>query len=396
MGWSMDFTGPQMVLTLKLISVAFNVYDAKRKLTSPSLDGITDEKVLADKRRVGKMIDTIAKERAEFALTSMPSVLEYLGFIYFPTSLLAGPVFELAEYRNLANNSIFKTSGFSPSGCATATLLAVCKALVMMGLVMVSGMYPISAISSTEYGTWSVGYRWYFLYVSMALIRCKYYFGWFLSEGACILSGLGYAGVSKEGKNLWNRCQNVSPLMCELPENSRSVSDGWNSSTARWLKRYVYLRVGKVGQPSTMSTYATFIVSAFWHGFYPGYYFSFVSGALFVETSRQLRRDLGPLFDKQGPFYSLRHVFNLGSTLLTVWVFAYMCGPFQLLDAKMAWQLYIDLQFAPHIASVATLLLLSLLRPTLRKMMRARQSPAAAVAAVAGEGSSVPRAVSAS
>lgn len=67
-----------------------------------------------------------------------------------------------------------------------------------------------------------------------------------------------------------NRMTNVQVRPVELPENARSVSSAWNSSTAVWLKRYVYTRVNRPGQASQAGTYATFAVSAFWHGFYPG------------------------------------------------------------------------------------------------------------------------------
>jgi hypothetical protein len=31
MGWTIDFTGPQMLLTLKLTTLAFDLYDGTRK-----------------------------------------------------------------------------------------------------------------------------------------------------------------------------------------------------------------------------------------------------------------------------------------------------------------------------------------------------------------------------
>ena len=36
-------------------------------------------------------------------------------------------------------------------------------------------------------------------------------------------------------------------------------------------------------------------MSALWHGFYPGYYLTFLSCALFQEVARLLRRHLRPL-----------------------------------------------------------------------------------------------------
>jgi hypothetical protein len=142
-------------------------------------------------------------------------------------------------------------------------LYALVRALAMMGLVLAAGLFPIAQLSTPEFEQqWSQGYRWVFLYACMALIRCKYYFGWFLAEGACIASGLGFHGVDKDGNARWcvpapcvsrgvltappthrDRCRNVSLLMVELPENARTVSAGWNSRVALWLKRCASARL---------------------------------------------------------------------------------------------------------------------------------------------------------
>jgi hypothetical protein len=44
-----------------------------------------------------------------------------------------------------------------------------------------------------------------------------------------------------------------------------------------------------------LATLATYVVSAFWHGFYPGYYLTFTTGALVTAAESILRRVLTPL-----------------------------------------------------------------------------------------------------
>lgn len=51
--------------------------------------------------------------------------------------------------------------------------------------------------------------------------------------------------------------------------------------TNRWLRNIVYERV-----PKKYGTILTFGLSALWHGFYPGYYLTFASGALIVMAAR--------------------------------------------------------------------------------------------------------------
>lgn len=56
---------------------------------------------------------------------------------------------------------------------------------------------------------------------------------------------------------------------------------GWNIATSNWLRRCVYERV-----PSSIATFSSFAMSAVWHGFYPGYYMTFISSALWNETAK--------------------------------------------------------------------------------------------------------------
>lgn len=50
--------------------------------------------------------------------------------------------------------------------------------------------------------------------------------------------------------------------------------------------------------PKNYGTILTFALSALWHGFYPGYYLTFATGALFVAAARKVF------------FTSLMFVFN--------------------------------------------------------------------------------------
>ena len=115
--------------------------------------------------------------------------------------------------------------------------------------------------------------------------RMKYYGVWSLTEGACILSGMGFRGVNpKTGKIDWSRLQNVNPWGIEAAQNSRAYLENWNMNTNHWLRNYVYLRVTPKGKkPGFRASLATFTTSAFWHGFYPGYYLTFVLAA-FLQT----------------------------------------------------------------------------------------------------------------
>lgn len=60
----------------------------------------------------------------------------------------------------------------------------------------------------------------------------------------------------------------------------RDSINSWNMGTNRWLRSIIYDRLKK---QRMVFTYA---LSALWHGFYPGYYFTFANGAYFTFVSR--------------------------------------------------------------------------------------------------------------
>lgn len=69
--------------------------------------------------------------------------------------------------------------------------------------------------------------------------------------------------------------------MAQFATNFRDGINSWNLATNRWLRHVVYERV-----PKRYGTVLTFGLSAVWHGFYPGYYLTFASGALMVMAAR--------------------------------------------------------------------------------------------------------------
>lgn len=160
-----------------------------------------------------------------------------------------------------------------------------------MGLVWIflylrfSGWYNTEIVLSDGFSKYGFLRRVWILQMLGFSTRLKYYGVWYLTEGACILSGMGYKGIDpKTGRIQWNRLQNVNPWGIETAQNTRAYLENWNMNTNNWLRNYMYLRITPKGKkPGFRASLATFVTSAFWHGFYPGYYLSFLLAA-FLQT----------------------------------------------------------------------------------------------------------------
>ena len=167
---------------------------------------------------------------------------------------------------------------------------AAIKAATGVGWILLyikfSSWYNNALVLGDDFLRYSFFHRVWILEMLGFTTRLKFYGVWTLTEGACILSGLGYQGVDpKTGRVSWNRLQNVDAFGVETAQNSRAYLENWNMNTNKWLRNYVYLRVTPKGKkPGFRASLATFTTSAFWHGFYPGYYLSFVLAA-FVQTA---------------------------------------------------------------------------------------------------------------
>ena len=108
-----------------------------------------------------------------------------------------------------------------------------------------------------------------------------YLVGFCLMDVGPIACGLAFNGYDKEtGKPKFDRVQSAVLWKLEFSSSWKELVASWNMSVAKWLKHYVYLRLmpadKRKGGSAVKAAIATFMASAVWHGFYPGFYIFFV------------------------------------------------------------------------------------------------------------------------
>lgn len=241
------------------------------------------------------------------------------------------------------------------------------------------------------------------LYMLGLTTRMKYYGVWSLSEGACVLCGIGYNGLDPAtNRAKWDRLTNIKPWEIETAQNARAYLGFWNINTNHWLRNYMYLRVTPKGKkPGFRATLATFVTSAFWHGFYPGYYLTFVLAALVQTVAKSKfscssyssmslliavvdgRRLIRPLFlepDGKNPLPS-KKAYDIITTVITQVIFAYTVAPFILLGFSDTFKVWSRVYFYTLISVAASFAVFSRnlpFRKQLVQMQAARTPPASA------------------
>ena len=130
-----------------------------------------------------------------------------------------------------------------------------------------------------------------YLYGVTKQVSQTYLCGFCLMDIGPIACGLAFNGYDKEtGKPKFDRVQSVNLTDHELSCTVKDLIITWNMSTAKWLKHYVYLRLlpnDRSKKANTAkATLFTFVASAVWHGFYPGFYIFFITLSFFDHCSR--------------------------------------------------------------------------------------------------------------
>lgn len=331
---SIDITGAQMVMVMKLSAFCWNVWDGKQP---------------------DSQLSDVQKERA---IRKLPNPLNYAGFVAFFPSIMAGPAFDYVDYERWITTSMFdlppgtdpmkapptRKKRKIPRSGTPAMLKMGIGLLWIFAFLQLGAYHNPSVVLSDRYAQMNFFWRVYHLHMMSFVTRTKYYGVWTLTEGACILSGIGYKGLDpKTGKPDWGRLTNIKPAGVEFAQNSHAYLGNWNINTNHWLRNYMYLRVTPKGKkPGFRASMATFVTSAFWHGFAPGYYMTFILASFIQNVAKNSRRLLRPFFftpdgskpTKYKPYY------DIFTWLVTQLAFSFTTAPFILLsihDSVLVW-----------------------------------------------------------
>lgn len=342
----LDVTGPMMILTQKVTQLAFSVHDGKETKHEKQNDF-----------------------QKHYKTDKVPSLLEYFGHVFVFTGFLAGPNHQFRDYKAFIDGSVKAPS------CFFVALGKLLVSFVFIGVKFIPGaVFNYNAdmnllIDPTFLATHTLLERIGHLLACAVVIRSSYYFAWTLADGANNTAGLGYH--VKNGKAKWDLISNVKVLNVEFATSFKMVLDNWNMQTQTWLKYVCYDR--------TNSVYITMALSAFWHGLYPGYYLTFLFGAVITNASRKVRSNIRPLFVKEGSGPTvLTRLYDVLTWATTMLYLDFCVGPFVILEVYASLDMWRGFYFAPVVAAFVALLVLPSKKSGPKKEKAAAAAPAAA------------------
>ncbi|KAA8496470.1 Lysophospholipid acyltransferase [Porphyridium purpureum] len=332
LGWTLDWTMQMMIITQKLSAFGYNYYDGSNPKASE-----------------------LQKSRA---FSKLPGLVPFLSYILFPANVTIGPFFEFSDYMTVVEEGStgMKKGAPAPPSPLLPSMWRLLQGILFMiihnGVMMYLPTWAM--VTSPQYMSRSNGnivLRYAKVWVSLLGYRFKYYFGWKIAEGAAVMSGLGYNGAvqteSGQVTHLWNRIDTVDVLGFETAQSLRDAASTWNKMTNNWLKDYVYVRT-----PEPFNLYMTYFTSAFWHGFYPGYYMFFLSVAFATQVHRNFRRSMRGYFvrPKDDPNAKLiKAVYDLFGAITTSLTVNYFILSFVALAWDYSIQAFDSLYWYGHI-----------------------------------------------
>uniref|UniRef100_A0A671TYW9 Membrane bound O-acyltransferase domain containing 2b n=1 Tax=Sparus aurata TaxID=8175 RepID=A0A671TYW9_SPAAU len=325
--YSADFTGPMMVITQKITSLAFEIHDGMARKEEHLTPG---QKILAIRR--------------------MPSLLEYFSYNCNFMGILAGPTSSYNDYiafiegdprrhrdqeADRKSNNKLRQSEPSPNVRHTTAVTDQ-----MMTRFWQSRPRNIDDDFIANVPVYA---QVVYLYLSMLTTRPKYYFVWTLADAINNAAGFGFNGYDEDGSPRWDLISNLRILNIELATSFKVFLDNWNIQTAHWLKRVCYERC------PYHPTAATFILSAMWHGAYPGYYLTFLTGIVITLAARAVRHNVRPRF-LHSPTHKL--VYDVITWAATQIAICYTVVPFVLLSVGPSLKFYRSWYFGLHIGCI--------------------------------------------
>ncbi|KAK4056260.1 Lysophospholipid acyltransferase [Microbotryomycetes sp. JL221] len=386
---TIEITGSQMVLCMKLISFAWSAYDGQQP----------DAELDATQRST--------------KISKIPGIIPFLGYTLFFPSVLAGPSFSYAAYDAWTSHALFKKESE-----ADKSLPKTSRSMIPAGRRrkamkrMITGLAYLAVYSL---------YSWAFAYDRMLepAFKAKV---WYQSESAYILSGLGFNPRTGH----YDASRNVRIRTIELAPNFKILLDSWNINTNIWLRECIYKRVTKKGRkPGFKSTQITFITSALWHGVNPCYLMTFVLGGLYQSIGRSLRACVRPFFlppgsvplapshkppsattpspAKEGkqevstppipvvktpppPQTPLKWAYDVVGIVMTQLALNFAVTPFMLLSVRVSWQAWKVVYFYGLVLAVVPMVVFNFgLAKHLRRTLKKREEKASSRAATEEE-----------
>lgn len=236
--WKSDLSGLIMFSAVRVWTTIMNVYDNQR---NPKRDYWKNFKI------------------------SPPPLVKFLVYIFSPIGLISGPILPYSAFEEIINQQSSDEEIKKDLKDGVNTYIYALIAMVIYGSSLI--LFPTNLIISPEFAAKPYIIRFIISVLYSAFHTSRYVFAWLGAE-----AGLRSIGSMNLPNLDPNHCRSFRPESFFTIRHAGGLVNEWNHSIHIFLKENIHCRVLALGGPNIVARILTFAFSAFWHGFYPGYY----------------------------------------------------------------------------------------------------------------------------
>ncbi|EPY89787.1 lysophospholipid acyltransferase 5 isoform 1 [Camelus ferus] len=285
--YDIKWTMPHCVLTLKLIGLAIDYFDGGKDQdsTEPGPTSLIHwvQLLLRVQRSVP---NSLSSEQQKYAIRGVPSLLEVAGFSYFYGAFLVGPQFSMNHYMKLVQGQLTDTPGRIPNSTIPALKRLGLGLVYLVGYTLLSPHITEDYFLTDDYENHDFWFRCMYMLIWGKFVLYKYVTCWLVTEGVCILTGLGFNDFDENRKAKWDACANMKVWLFETNPRFTGTIASFNINTNAWVARYIFKRLKFLGSKE-LSQGLSLLFLALWHGLHSGYLVCFQMEFLIVIVERQ-------------------------------------------------------------------------------------------------------------
>lgn len=228
--------------------------------------------------RIIYFIWTVCRKHEDKHPEQIPSLTDYLCYLYNYLGGMVGPVYSYEEWDHFIRQTFPESAINVPELLRAVRDVVLCFALYALGPIL----FDSSLLEKPRFRELNVVLQVGVITIEAVILRARYVIAWRLESIQVIL-----ANVRDSESQYREHVQTISVQNVELENSTKIRIDNWNISIQKWLKNCIYLpSKDTLRLSSRQASMLTFVVSAFWHGFYPTYYFSFVAWNFVMEAEK--------------------------------------------------------------------------------------------------------------
>lgn len=230
-----------------------------------------------------------------------PSLYDYFSYNFNFIGNLTTPVYSYQEYKDFIEQNYAKTGLELRVLFKKIGLLLVC----IVVYVAVGKIHDINLIDTKLFRETNYLYQVIYILIQGVFVRARFYIIWLIAEVEMVI-----VNFRDSDNNYEDHITAIDVIKVETCASPKIRVASWNKSIAKFYRICFYIPFTEHFKiDKNQASLFVFILSAFWHGFYPTYYLSFFLIYLVSMTERIVFRNKDKLWFVPGIFYWM--VFDL-------------------------------------------------------------------------------------